>query len=105
MEACRLEDGGKSQTCDMLATYCRGFGLYTFSWQSCAAYLPIVDVTQHHATLEWCAFQGMAVQTPCSTPTFSSCRVSSAMRPLLGTAIRIAVRGTRFVGGGTASSA
>lgn len=22
-------------TCEMVATYCRGFGLYTESWQSC----------------------------------------------------------------------
>ena len=34
-----------------------------------------------------------------SVATFSSCKVSSAIRPLLGTASLMAVLGIRFVGG------
>ena len=49
----------------MLAMYCRGLGLYTLSWQSCAVYVLHMKVTAwHYAALSIGTIQRLPAQDP-----------------------------------------
>lgn len=145
----RWNQTSRPGSCDIRATYCRGFGFTTLSWQSCRqteAGLrragPVRSASHNDQSGEHKVparapppppngtADGRALSaqvTPyvvrCRTEqngraqeqegseqkgnehgTFSSCKVSSAMRPLLGNASRSVSRASSLAGFGAAQS-